>query len=176
MSNKACSIVHCVCLVVCQLCIWWSLLMENFTKLVLVSHTAFSLWVYITCLHEGTLPPRVISLKTLHFQKMCVLFVHQETVPFDHIWNKWCRRKMTSSMTGSETTEQHFDLFLCKSVRTSGHALLLSHSLTSIMTDIHHIMLQQRGCPPLKQQQGWYVSCTLYIRLLQSPHFDKKGI
>lgn len=37
-------------------------------------HCFLSQWVYITGLHEGTLPLQDISLKTLHFLKKCALF------------------------------------------------------------------------------------------------------
>lgn len=67
---------------------------------------SLSLWVYITCLHEGTPPPPPthFSRNTSFSENVCSFFcssTSRRTVPFDHIWKQWCRRKITSSMTDS---------------------------------------------------------------------------
>lgn len=134
-------------------------LMENFMKLVLVSHTAFSRWVYITCLHGGTLP-LLISLKTLHFLKMCVLFF---SLSLSLHRGRPCRLTTSENNVATEkwlpprrqalrpTISTHF------SVNPWGQMdMLRCCFITTIMTNWQHTVLKERGYPPFKQQWGRY--------------------
>lgn len=133
----------------------WSLLMENFMKLVLVSHTAFSLWVYITRLHEGTLPPQVISLKTLHFQKCVFFFCIRRTCRLttsesDGAAEKWLPPWQAHGPCSNIST--FFSVNLWRRVDR-----LCCCFITTMMTNLHNIMRQQRGYSPLKQQPRRYI-------------------
>lgn len=52
-----------------------------------LSCTLLSLGEFILLVSTKGLPPtpHLISLETLHFQKSVFFFLHQETMPFDHI-------------------------------------------------------------------------------------------
>lgn len=56
--------MHVVELVIFQLCVWWSLLMEKLYET--GSRLPHCFLIFIST--EGTLPQQLISLKTLHFQ------------------------------------------------------------------------------------------------------------
>lgn len=125
---------------------WWKT--SNFIKLVLVSHTTFSLWVYITCLHEGTVPPQLISLETLHFQKMLVLFI------FFFCIRRLCR--LTTSESNGATEKW---LLPWQAQRPRSNISTLFHVnqregqvdivcccfITTVMTNLYHITPKHRG-------------------------------
>lgn len=89
------------------------------------------------------------SQNTSFSENVCSFFLHQETMQFDHIWRQWCRRKMTSSMTGLEATELHFTMLLCKYMRASEYL-------------------------PIKLQQGRCMPCTVgLLSSLMWPLFSR---
>lgn len=134
-------------------------------------------------LHNSFLSKHFIFRKCVFFFFL-FFFLYQEAMSFDHIWKQWCRRKMTSSMTGWKTMEQHFNLFLWKSVRTSGQLQqwLIYTTSCSSREDTHHS----------NSSKGDTCHVTLNIRLLmdvflkkinlfnhpilwlQCPHFNRK--
>ncbi len=138
---------------------WWKT--SNFMKLVLISHTAFSLWVYITCLHEGTLPPQLISLETLHFQKMRVLFfTSADRAVWPHLKAMVAQKNdfLHDRLRDHEATFQPlFSASLCGRVDMS-HCCFV----TTTMTNLHHITLKRR---PFRSSKEDTCQATLCIRL-----------
>lgn len=126
---------------------WWKLqtLWNWFLSPTLLSLCEFTLLVSI----KGLSLPHSFLSKHFIFWKCLFFFLHQETMQFDHIWRQWCRRKMTSSMTGLEATELHFTMLLCKYMRASEYL-------------------------PIKLQQGRCMPCTVgLLSSLMWPLFSR---
>lgn len=97
------------------------------------SPTLLSLCEFILLVSTTGLSPRNSFLsKHFIFRKrvfsffLFFFFSHQETVPFDHIWKQWCRRKNDFLHDRPRDLGATFQVFfLCKSVKTSERVPLL---------------------------------------------------
>ena len=97
------------------------------------SPTLLSLCEFILLVSTTGLSPRnsflskhfIFRKRVFSFFFPLFFFLHQETVPFDHIWKQWCRRKNDFLHDRPRDLGATFQVFfLCKSVSTSGRVPL----------------------------------------------------